>query len=240
MERNVLRALRQSFIFQNLTDEEIEQAMHGIKYRVLKIDKKVTHMHFGDICQFAEIIITGGMQERMVNSSGKSVLVNRIHAGWLLTPAYIFSKDPLAVSIETTLPTTVLRMLPEDLKTIVDSNFKIRTNFILLLSKIATFVSDKLRNFTLYSARERISTYLLNESKKAGSNIIILTHSRQELANIFGIQKFSVQRCLMELSDDGIIEIAGKKITIINRSRLIEEAAESYTHFNISVIDHSV
>ncbi|RGK30355.1 Crp/Fnr family transcriptional regulator, partial [Prevotella sp. TF12-30] len=44
--------------------------------------------------------------------------------------------------------------------------------------------------------------------------------SRQEMADIFGIQKFSLLRCLSEFEEKGAIRIEGKTITILNSDEM--------------------
>ncbi|MDD7558154.1 MAG: helix-turn-helix domain-containing protein, partial [Porphyromonas somerae] len=49
-----------------------------------------------------------------------------------------------------------------------------------------------------------------------------LSNSRQEIADTFGIQKFSLLRCLSEFEDNGAIKIDGKQITILNSDKLMK------------------
>ena len=50
--------------------------------------------------------------------------------------------------------------------------------------------------------------------------IVTLDKTRQEIADSFGIQKFSLLRCLSEFEDLGAIKIEGKKITILNSDKM--------------------
>ena len=52
------------------------------------------------------------------------------------------------------------------------------------------------------------------------SRTIRLDVSRQEMADIFGIQKFSLLRCLSEFEEKGAIRIEGKTITILNSDEM--------------------
>lgn len=64
--------------------------------------------------------------------------------------------------------------------------------------------------------------YLLLElSKEQQSLEIHLQRSRQEIADSFGIQKFSLLRVLSDFEKEGALEINGKVITIIDRQKLI-------------------
>ena len=55
--------------------------------------------------------------------------------------------------------------------------------------------------------------------QKQGSNRIQLP-SRQELANMLGVQKYSVQRTLSEIEKEGIILLDGKHVEITNPTLL--------------------
>ena len=57
-------------------------------------------------------------------------------------------------------------------------------------------------------------------AKEQQSSTIKLSNTRQEIADTFGIQKFSLLRCLSEFEDNGAIKIDGKQITILNSDKM--------------------
>ena len=67
----------------------------------------------------------------------------------------------------------------------------------------------------LLSVRDKIMFFLKEEQHRQQSNTIKLSMSRQELADYFGIQKYSLQRALNELQESGAIRIDGKTIEIL-------------------------
>ena len=71
----------------------------------------------------------------------------------------------MPVSVETAQHTTIMRMMPSELKHLIDSNERIRMNFIQLLSSINVFLTQKLRMLSLLTVREKCSL-LFNESSK--------------------------------------------------------------------------
>ena len=50
--------------------------------------------------------------------------------------------------------------------------------------------------------------------------MIKLDKSRQEIAESFGIQKFSLLRCMSELVEVGAIKVEGKIITILDKNKM--------------------
>ena len=135
----------------------------------------------------------------------------------LIAPAYIFAhNNEMPVSVETSKKTTLLRMRPSELKLLIDTDERIRWNFIQHLSKIDIFLSQKMRMLSLFSVKEKVAQYLIKMAIEQQSRTIRLDVSRQEMADIFGIQKFSLLRCLSEFEEKGAIRIEGKTITILN------------------------
>ena len=138
-----------------------------------------------------------------------------------MAPALIFVPDSqMPVSVETEEPTRIFRMTPAELKRLIDSNERIRTNFILVLSQINYFLTQKMRVLALFSVREKVVSLLKQIASKQQSEVITLTRSRQQIADSFGIQKFSLLRVLATLEEEGAIRVEGKTIRIVDRSKL--------------------
>ena len=78
----------------------------------------------------------------------------------------------------------------------------------------------KMRMLSLFSVKEKVAQYLIKMATEQQSRTIHLDVSRQEMADIFGIQKFSLLRCLSEFEEKGAIRIEGKTITILNSDEM--------------------
>ena len=93
-------------------------------------------------------------------------------------------------------------------------------NFIRILSNIDVFLTRKMKILSLFTVREKVAYLLLERAGEQGSDEIHLERSRQEIADSFGIQKFSLLRVLSDLEKEGVIEIKGKNIKILDRHKL--------------------
>ena len=106
----------------------------------------------------------------------------------------------------------------------MDDDQRLRVNFIRMLSNSCNYMIKKVRMLTLHTVREKVAIFLLQESARHGSDSFLLTMSRQEIADCFAVQKFSLQRSLKEFADEGIISLDGKHITILKKQDLISVA----------------
>ena len=226
MDLAVIRALQACPLFTGLTKKDIETIMKGVEYSLVKYEKKEVYAKEGQLVGNVDIVVTGGMSGRTQSSSGKCVKITWNTIGKLMTPASIFSGKNVPVTIETDRQTILLRMKPETLQKLFAIDQRIQMNFIRLISIEAVEMAIRVKKLTLYTVREKLASYLLDIAKRTNKDQFMIETSRQELANMFAIQKFSLQRVLSEFQKEGIIRTNRKWFTILDREKLKAYAGE--------------
>ena len=216
MEVSMYETLASSPFFNGLTAKEIQAILQTVNYKIVEYPAKEIYTLAGMPCKYADFILKGELISRMTGLSGKQVQIDRLKACILIAPAFIFAKNNAMPAQHT----TIMRMIPSELKHLIDSNERIRMNFIQLLSSINVFLTQKLRMLSLLTVREKVAYFLMKVAKEQQSRTIKLSNTRQEIADTFGIQKFSLLRCLSEFEDNGAIKIDGKQITILNSDKM--------------------
>ena len=222
MEKNTLKALQQCPLFEGFTAKDIEQMMDNIPYRLVRFEKKELFLSAGTPCKYADIVVTGEVIARMEGPSGKYMQITSKPVGSLLASAFIFGKNNIIpVNMIASKPTTILRMTPNSMQVLLNIDERFRFNFIQLLSAFCDNLARTVRMLTLHTVREKVAIFLIEQARLNNSDNIILQKSRQEIAESFAIQKFSLQRCLKEFAAENIIQLNGKQITILNKSKLM-------------------
>jgi putative transcriptional regulator len=221
MEPRVLNALTKCPLFAGMAPVEIEIAMAGVTYSIVNYDSHDIYALTGMPCKTLDIVIRGVLVCRMSSLSGKQVEVSRLHEGNLVAPAFILGKDTnMPVGVETDTDVTVLRMQKTVFHHLIGTHEQIRDNFIRVLSNINAFLTHRMRILTLFTVKEKVAYLLLELAGEQGSNVIHLSQSRQEIADSFGIQKFSLLRVLADFTKAGAIKINGREVTILDRSKM--------------------
>ena len=216
MDIDTLQGLKQCSLFQDLTEPEIIDLMHSVRYRVVHYRKGDVLAFEGSDCLFADIIISGEMVASLMGPSGRIIRIAAHQAGKLLAPAFLFASDnQYPVTVEATTETTVLRLMPTDLEKMLNSDQRLMMNYIRMLSNIVCQLTKKVRMLSM-NVREKVSLYLKEQSRLQQTKNILLPLSRQELADHFGIQKYSLLRCLNELKQEGAILVEGRHIQILS------------------------
>ena len=217
MDIDTLQGLKRCPLFKNLEEAEITTLMHTVRYRIIRCRKGQIWVSAGSVCQYADIIISGEMVAYVMGPSGNIVRMAAHQPGKLLAPAFLFAADNhYPVTAEATTETTVLRLSPTDLEYLMNNDQRLMQNYIQMLSNTISLLTKKVRMLSM-SVREKVCNFLMEQSRQQQTSTILLPMSRQELADHFGIQKYSLLRCLNELKQEGSIRVEGRHIQLLSQ-----------------------
>ena len=90
MEKIIKNALTRCPLFNDVSEQRLEQIVASAKHKLVKFDKKDIYILAGMPYRHVDIVVEGEMVARMVSLSGKSVEVSRLVVGDLVAPAFIF------------------------------------------------------------------------------------------------------------------------------------------------------
>ena len=115
-------------------------------------------------------------------------------------------------------------MIPkEDFYALLNNNHGVMKQFVKLLSNEIQEKEEQLLKMAYSSVKKRVAEALIKlqkqyqqHSKEASFNISI---SREDLANIVGTATESLIRTLSDFKHEGLIEIKGSNITIVDISK---------------------
>ena len=215
MDIETLEGIRKCPLFKGLTDNEIIDLMHAVRYRVIRLYKGDFLFVASEECFHANILIDGEVVAYLECTSDRYIRMSTFHAGNMFAPAFLFAQDRrYPVTVQATTITKVLRIQSVDFERLLELDSRLAKNFTVILSNLIAGLTKKVE-MLLLSVRDKIMFFLKEEQHRQQSNTIKLSMSRQELADYFGIQKYSLQRALNELQESGAIRIDGKTIEIL-------------------------
>ena len=215
MDIETLEGIRKCPLFEGLTDNEIIDLMHAVRYRVARLYKGDFLFVAGEDCLHANILLDGEVVAYLEGASDRYIRMSTFHAGNMFAPAFLFAQvRKYPVMVQATTNTKVLRILSADFEQLLELDSRLYKNFTVILSNLIAGLTKKVE-MLLLSVRDKIIFFLKEEQRHQQSNTIRLSMSRQELADHFGIQKYSLQRVLNELQESGAIRIDGKTIEIL-------------------------
>lgn len=158
-----------------------------------------------------------------LSANGKDQIVKLSQKGELLGQRSLISDEPANLSAIAVEDMQVC-FIP---KSEILNYFNKNNNFSMALMKSVCDdlkdADDTLVNLAQKNVKERLAQTLIYLEEKFGvlsDNSLKLQLSREEIASIIGTATESCIRLLSEFKKEGIIELQGKKITILDKAKL--------------------
>ncbi len=162
-----------------------------------------------------DIILEGNIIIQNIDAKGNILSITSLSQGDMLGGNLIFSnKNEYPMTI---IAKTNVKLLKISKNTILDLsqvNKKFLINLLELFSDKALVLTTKINSLAMKTIREKIMEFLLFEVKRQNSNTIILSLSKKDLSERFGIERPSLQRELKKMKTEELIDYDAKSITL--------------------------
>ena len=140
MDIDTLEGLRKCPLFEGLTDNEIIDLMHAIRYRVTRLFKGDFLFVAGEDCIHANILIDGEVVAYLEGASDRYIRMSTFHAGNMFAPAFLFAQERrYPVTVQATANTKVLRIHSADFERLLELDSRLTKNFTVILSNLIAF-----------------------------------------------------------------------------------------------------
>lgn len=151
---------------------------------------------------------------------GKDQIVYVAKQGEIVGFRALFSGDPYVVSAATLEESNICFVSKADFLDMMDNNHTLRNGVMKELSKELASRAEFITEMAQKSVRERLASILLILQDFYEDEPINFT--REDLANFVGTASETLIRLLKEFKEDGIISSQGRKITVLDKGRLLQ------------------
>lgn len=166
-------------------------------------------------CDTLDIVISGSLIAYSLSQNGSTTTMFEFTKNSILGANLLFGKDnsyPLNIYCLTDC-TMVHIDRSAVLELLHDYNFVI--HYIMSLSQNSLGMNQKITMLTQRKLRENLLEYLRQQSILQQGSTVLLPISKKELADYLGVQRPSLFRELKKLSDENIIKIENRQITLL-------------------------
>lgn len=225
MEQDIIDILSQSYLFEGIGQAGIDNFLANDAYRIKEYTKNDVFALAGDQVNYLMIVLGGDLIARMVSESGKYIQIDKIGAGRIVAPAMLFaSNNVFPVNVIPESDTSVFFMHKDNFLKAMHRDEKLLYNFIRIVSDINRFLSTKIHTLSLKTIRGKLAEYILSEAERQGKGeTVTLPLTKQELSDKFAVARQALSRSFSELEEEGLIQVKGKEIKILNGRRLADE-----------------
>jgi len=208
-------------IFKGINPSHIIHILNITHHQIKTFEPEEIVAYSGDECNRLYILIEGSIRGEAIDYNERIIKIEDVFAPDTFAEAFLFAdQNKLLINIVANTKTKILIIHKEDLLGLFQSNKKILENYLNIVSNRFVLVTKKLKFLSLRTIKAKLASHFIELSKKSKNNTIFLRKTQAELADYFGVTRPSLARTIKEMKDDGIIEVPGKMIKIINFNKL--------------------
>ena len=210
----------------NTAENKIKTLEHLKNYFIEKASKfsfklGETIYHEGDNSNFIYLIQKGMVKTYKIDEQGKELITALYKNNDLFgftSFMHNMSYQESAMAIENTV---VIRFLKQDLKNLLHNNRTVTLDLIDYLTDSVYEIKDQLLQMAYSSVRKKTANTILQFAQKIKNHPDDgIRISRSDLASVAGIATETFIRTLSGLKKDGLIDIEGRNIKILDIDKL--------------------
>jgi CRP/FNR family transcriptional regulator, cyclic AMP receptor protein len=222
-DNDLAHRLKQTFIFSDFTDTELETVTKLVKERFYK--KGVTIFHEGQPGTAFYVVKTGRIKVYKLADDGRELILGIFSDGALFGDVPIFDAGPYPAGAAAMVDSYVYSIDRDDFDRLIVGYPEIALKVIRVLGKRLRQAHGFVMDMAMKSAGQRLSSVLLKLADDYGveseeGTIIDLPLTRQEIAELMGVSRETAIRELSRFSRAGSIKLDGKQIILTDTKKL--------------------
>ena len=214
--------VRSNSIFKHLTPEELEKVVFDKTTEHYKRDSVIYRE--GSRINGCYCVQKGIIKVFKTGIDGKEQIIRFARTGDIIGFRSVLSNELACTTAEVLDESSLCYIPAETLVYLVKHNGNFSMELMQLTCKELGEANAYITDIAQKTVRERLAEILIHLKNDFGlddSNILQISLTREELANIVGTATESVIRLLSEFKQDQLIELNGRKIRILDEAGLI-------------------
>lgn len=220
---SIIDVLSENMLFRRLSSSRISELLSICSYGILEVNGETLISSESEPCKNIGFVLDGKVSNYKTNPSGNHVVVKTMYRGEYFGEALVFSSSQDCPStIIAGKNSVVLLISAEDILKICELEPIFLKNLLVSLSDKVFMLNKKIKLLSYTSVRQRLASFLTDESRKRGSRKFRLDKTRDELGEFIGVTRPSVSRELSKMVSDGLISVDGKLVELLDMESLLE------------------
>lgn len=199
----MFKILENTPLFKKMKLEDITSLISSNTHTMQKFIKESYIAYRGEEIPGILIVINGSIQAEMLDDNGNVFPIEMRKPGDLVAPAFIFGSGEYPVDLRVVSDAVILVISKVIFTEMLQSNTQLLQNFLTILSKNMSFLSNKIYfNFNHKTIEDKFMAYLQAHSE---DRIAKITMNIEELAQFFQVSRPSLSRVIAKLIEDKYI-----------------------------------
>ena len=218
--REYIPVLNRTKLFAGVGEAEISAMLGCLQAKQYSYKKGEYVFRQGEYLNNITVLVEGGLHVQSDDYWGNRSIINVITIGEMFGEAYAalgsgaLLNDVVAVEDSTVIFFDVRRIL-----TVCSSACKFHSlvvqNLFFAISEKNRMLVQKLGHMAKRSTREKLISYLSEESKRQSSPTFTIPFNRQQLADFLSVDRSAMSNELCKMRDEGLLIFEKNKFTLL-------------------------
>ncbi|HNQ84635.1 MAG TPA: Crp/Fnr family transcriptional regulator [Deltaproteobacteria bacterium] len=217
--------LRSTPLFQGLSEDLLETISRKALLRTYRAGEAVVNEE--DPVRSLSVVLDGQVKLSKSSAEGREQTLTLLGPGDPFGLCTAFASNDFPASAVTLKKTTILTIPGSAVEDIVRQEPMLLLNIIRVLSLRLKETMRLVESLALKEIPQRVASFILHDLAKqdTGSQCSLeLAITHRELAKIIGATPEALSRALKKMSEDGLLRVDGRMITVYDRKALKELA----------------
>ena len=209
-------------LFRGLSPSELEAIAQYTQE--FKVEKNELLFQRGELPQGLHVLVMGQVKLFIPSAQGTEKIVHMLGPGATFGEAVLFLDRPYPVTAEALEPCYVLVINKDHLLPAIEQTPMLARKMLAGMSMRLHELMTDIESCTLRSSSQRVVGYLLQQAPDPNEREYALTlgTSKQALASKLNLAPETLSRVFSQLNQQGLIQVKGRDITVLDRAKLLE------------------
>lgn len=203
--------LRNSPLFQGMSEEEILSVLHCVNASILGRKKGEYIFRVGDSTESMGLVLRGAMLSLQEDLWGHRNIIHRIGVGeYFAEPFAATAGSVLNVSVVADEDSEIMLLnMGRLLKTCPNAcayHNRLVQNMVSVMARRVMDLNEKITHMAKRSTREKLLSYLSAESMRQGKFSFTIPYDRQQLADYLSVERAAMSVELSKLQKEGYLK----------------------------------
>lgn len=218
--KNYIPVLKRTKLFAGVAEEEIDAMLSCLDARLHEYKKGEYVLRQGEHMSFITVLVDGELHIQRDDYWGNRAIIIPIAVGEMFGEAYIAPEsgallnDVVAVEDSAVIFFDVRRII-----TVCSSACRFHSmvvqNLFFAISEKNRKLVQKLGHMSKRSTREKLISYLSEESKRQNSARFTIPFNRQQLADFLSVDRSAMSNELCKMRDEGLLRFEKNSFTLL-------------------------
>ncbi len=210
-----LNAVKNCELFANIPESELPHLLNCLSAEKKSFSKGETVCFAGSFVNSAGIVISGKIHLESNDFLGNTSIVSEFTPGRSYGENYAFAQDmqmPFNIVAKENSEILVFNIRKFTEPCIKDCSYHkiLMANLVTSVATKSCELSNKISHLSKRTTREKLISYLSEQSQIQKSSLITLKFNRQELADYLSVERSAMTKELTRMKNDGLIDFDGR------------------------------